>query len=170
MAITSQGQDALAERTDERQKLYISRLDHRGLQSLRSSDDAYEKVIQAAMRLENNSPQQQAKYEARLTEIAQHRAAVEAEINGRRNIEAQSKPVTELSNKEIITEVRALHARFDQLSAEYKQSAPAQREHLRDEMKPIMTRENELRQEYTGRAAQAQELSRDQVPEVAYSR
>ena len=58
MAITSQGQDALAERSEERQKVYLSGLDDRSLHSLRSSDDAYEKVIQAAMRLDNNSPQQ----------------------------------------------------------------------------------------------------------------
>jgi dsDNA-specific endonuclease/ATPase MutS2 len=168
MAITAQ----------EKDNLDFSRVDNEGLQNLKSSAEAYEKVIQAAMRIESNTPQQQARYDAHLAEVTEHKAAVEAEMASRlkteqklvtQGHEATPKPATQLSNGEIVTEVRELHVRFEQLSEEYKHSAGSERQHVREEMKPVVARENELRQEYLGRAAQ--ELSRDRVPDpVAYSR
>jgi hypothetical protein len=80
------------------------------------------------------------------------------------------RPVNQLTNVEIVVEARELHSQFKQLSEQYNQAPAPQRAHLREEMEPLVNRERELRQEYTGRATP--ELSRDRVPEqqIAFGR
>ena len=80
------------------------------------------------------------------------------------------KPPNELTKQEIVTEARELHAHFSEMMSRFEtmQSGP-ERAQLRDEMKPLVTRENELREEYTGRvkAEVSREVSQDRVPEVS---
>lgn len=73
------------------------------------------------------------------------------------------KPVAQLSNREIIAEARDLHAHFRQLAERYAQAQVTQRAEIREEMQPLVNRERELREEFTGRVNP--ELSRDRVPE-----
>ena len=79
------------------------------------------------------------------------------------------KPPAEMTKAEIVTEAREIHAHFAQLMERFEQTPPgAQREEIREEMKPLVTRENELREEYTGRAKAEMspaELSQDRVPQ-----
>ncbi len=77
------------------------------------------------------------------------------------------KPVAQLSKREIVSEARDLHAHFQQLSERYQQAPKIQRAEIRDEMQPIVNRERELRQEFTGRVNP--EISRDRVPEQQIS-
>jgi hypothetical protein len=80
------------------------------------------------------------------------------------------KPVAQLTNQEIVAETRELHAQFRQLAERYEQAPGSQRAELREEMQPLVNREQELRQEYTGRVNP--ELSQDRVPEqqIGFSR
>jgi hypothetical protein len=79
------------------------------------------------------------------------------------------KPTNQLTNREIVAEARELHSHFKELSQQYDQAPTPQRAHLREEMEPLVNRERDLRQEYTGRATQ--ELGLDRVPEqIGYSR
>jgi hypothetical protein len=79
------------------------------------------------------------------------------------------KPVGQLSNQEIVGEARELHARFERLSEQYNEASAGQRPEIRDEMQPLVNRERELRQEYTGRTIQ--ELALDRAPEeISYAR
>jgi hypothetical protein len=73
------------------------------------------------------------------------------------------KPPAELTKREIVTEARELHAHFQQLMERFEQAPAGQKAEIRDEMKPLVTRENELREEYTGRVKA--EISQDRVPE-----
>ena len=57
-------------------------------------------------------------------------------------------PVAELSRDEIITEARGVRARLDDLAAKLDEADEAERLKVRDEMKPLAKRENELRDEY----------------------
>ena len=82
---------------------------------------------------------------------------------------------TELTKQEIVTEARELHARLSEMMTRYETMQPgADRAQLRDEMKPLAVRENELREEYTGRvkAEVTREVSQDRVPEqsIGYGR
>ncbi len=77
------------------------------------------------------------------------------------------KPVAQLSNREIVSEARELHAQFQQLSEHYQQAPATQRAEIREEMQPIVNRERELRQEFTGRVNP--EISRDRVSEQQIS-
>jgi hypothetical protein len=61
------------------------------------------------------------------------------------------KPPAQLSKQEIVTEAREVHARLEQLTERFEQAQGAERAQLRQEMKPLAVRENELRDEYTGR-------------------
>lgn len=80
------------------------------------------------------------------------------------------KPVAQLSNREIVAEARDLHAHFQQLAERYAQASASQRAEIREEMQPLVNRERELREEFTGRVNP--ELSRDRVPEqqIAFGR
>jgi len=80
------------------------------------------------------------------------------------------KPPAELTKQEIVGEARELHAHFQQLMERFDQAPAAQRAEIRDEMKPVVIRENELREEYTGRVKA--EMSQDRVPEqsIGYGR
>ena len=68
-----------------------------------------------------------------------------------------------------------MHARFSGMMERWDEMpAGRQRDELREEMKPLVLRENELREEYTGRM-KAAEISRDledRVPEqsIGYGR
>jgi hypothetical protein len=73
------------------------------------------------------------------------------------------KPATQLSTPEIVSEARDLHAHFQQLEERYQQAPASQKAEIREEMAPLVNRERELREEYTGRIAP--EISRDRVPE-----
>jgi len=85
------------------------------------------------------------------------------------------KAPSQLTNPEIVTEARELHARFSGMMERWEEMpAGRQRDELREEMKPLVLRENELREEYTGRM-KAAEISRDledRVPEqsIGYGR
>ncbi len=84
------------------------------------------------------------------------------------------KPPAELTKREIVTEARELHARFSGMIERFENMQPGpERTQLREEMKPLVTRENELREEYTGRvkAEVNREVSQDHVPEqIGYAR
>ena len=73
-------------------------------------------------------------------------------------------PASQLSNQEILRETCDLHAHFQQLSDRFEQAPPSQRAEIRQEMEPLVNREKELRQEYSGR--QGPEISQDRVPEM----
>jgi hypothetical protein len=90
--------------------------------------------------------------------------------NGQERSVQDLKPPTDLTKTEIVTEARDLHAHFQQLMERFEQSSGADRLQIREEMKPLVTRENELREEYTGRVKA--ELSQDRVPEqsIGYGR
>jgi hypothetical protein len=86
------------------------------------------------------------------------------------------KPPAEMTKPEIVTEAREIHAHFTQLMERFEgtPSGP-ERSQLREEMKPLVIRENELREEYTGRMKAEMnpvELSQDRVPEqsIGYAR
>jgi hypothetical protein len=81
-----------------------------------------------------------------------------------------------MTKPEIVTEAREIHAHFTQLMERFEgtPSGP-ERSQLREEMKPLVIRENELREEYTGRMKAEMnpvELSQDRVPEqsIGYAR
>jgi hypothetical protein len=208
MAITAQ----------EKENLDYSRVDNEGLQNLKSSAEAYEKVLQAAMRIESNTPERQAKYEVHLAEVSEHKAALNAEIQSRLTpeqkyeqfmqrtmdrVEAEQvaqrawrdehrpafeaaardgawapdwakrdlKPAPDMTNKEIVLEARDLHSQFQQLKEKYEQAPANQKAEIREEMAPVVNRENELRQEYTERvgADMKPEIKLDRVPQTQIS-
>jgi hypothetical protein len=81
------------------------------------------------------------------------------------------KPPSEMTKPEIVAEARDLHAHFTELMQRFEETpAGPERSHLRDEMKPLVLRENELREEYTGRVKA--EMTQDRVPEqsIGYGR
>jgi len=81
----------------------------------------------------------------------------------------ESKPIAQLTDQQIVTEAREIHARFAQLSEQYNEAPADQRPEIRQEMEPLVNRERVLRQEYTGRTTQ--ELAFDRAPEeISYSR
>jgi hypothetical protein len=77
------------------------------------------------------------------------------------------KPAPEMTNKEIVLEARELHSQFQQLTGKYEQAPATQRAEIREEMTPLVNRENELRQEFTGRLNP--EMKQDRVPEQQIS-
>jgi hypothetical protein len=86
------------------------------------------------------------------------------------NVSRELKPVAQLSDKEIVTEAREIHAHFKQLSERFEQATSGRRPEIREEMVPLVNRERELRQESAGRLKP--EWSQDRVPEqqMGYSR
>jgi hypothetical protein len=91
------------------------------------------------------------------------RPAVTAAPTGRRSVQ-------EMSNKQIVSEVYNLHDAFQELSARYeKAGGREERSALRDQMRPVVQCESELREGYLGRITQ--EIRRDAVePRVGESR
>lgn len=77
------------------------------------------------------------------------------------------RPAAQLSNKEIVSEARELHSRFHQLAEKFEQAPANQKAEIREQMTPLVNRENELRQEFTGRLNP--ELKQDRVPEQQIS-
>ena len=80
-----------------------------------------------------------------------------------------------MTKQEIVTEARELHAHFSEMMSRFETMQPGpERAQLREEMKPLAIRENELREEYTGRvkAEVSREVSQDRVPEqsIGYGR
>jgi hypothetical protein len=80
------------------------------------------------------------------------------------------KPAAQMSTQEIVSEVRGAHQQFQKLSEEFATASTDRRAELRQEMQPLVNRERELRQEFTGRLSP--ELTQDRVPEqqIAISR
>lgn len=80
------------------------------------------------------------------------------------------KPANELTKNEIVAEARELHGQFEQLSERFERAPAAQRAEIREEMVPLVNRERELRQEFTGRSNP--ELTTDRMPEqhIAFGR
>jgi predicted nucleic acid-binding Zn-ribbon protein len=68
----------------------------------------------------------------------------------------------QMSDKALVAEVRELHEKFATLSNEYEQGPPARRAEIRNEMKPLVNRERELREEFAGRLSS--EFTQDRVP------
>jgi len=60
-------------------------------------------------------------------------------------------PPAQLSKQEIVTEAREVHARLEQFTERFEQAQSSERAQLRQEMKPLAVRENELRDEYMER-------------------
>ena len=60
---------------------------------------------------------------------------------------------------------------FEQLKEKYEQAPANQRAEIREEMAPVVNRENELRQEYTERvgADMKPEIKLDRVPQTQIS-
>jgi hypothetical protein len=77
------------------------------------------------------------------------------------------RPAAEMNGKELVLETRQIHEQFQALSEQYTTAAPAQREMIQAEMKPLVARETELRQVASGRLSP--EISQDRVPEQAIS-
>jgi len=108
--------------------------------------------------------------------IAEHRlepkelpAISEAEYY-RRSAEAAGRdirPVEEMTNREIVSEARELHAHFRGLAERYEKAPAMEKAEIREEMAPLVNRENELRQEFTGRLNP--EMKQDRVPEQQIS-
>lgn len=110
------------------------------------------------------------KSEAVYTEAAGY--AQERKENAERLVQGwqHRPPASQMDRKEIIAETRTLHEHYEVLAERYQEAPPAQRAEIREEMKPIVARERELRQEFTGRMNP--ELTQDRVPtqEVGLSR
>ena len=87
-------------------------------------------------------------------------------MNERQNL----KPASQLTNEQISAESRELHSRYERLMERYEQAPASQRAEIREEIKPVVNRERELRQEFTGRTNP--ELTQDRVPsqQIGYSR
>ena len=104
-----------------------------------------------------------------------HSLILEEVIAGReaamreRSVVQDMKPAAQLSDTEIVKEARGLHAHFQRLVERFEQAPPPQRAEIREEMAPLVNRERELRQEFTGRLNP--ELTQD-VPEqqISFSR
>jgi hypothetical protein len=79
----------------------------------------------------------------------------------------EPKPAPEMTNKEIVLEARELHSQFHQLAQRFEQAPANQKAEIREEMTPLVNRENELRQEFTGRLNP--EIKQDRVPEPQIS-
>lgn len=77
-------------------------------------------------------------------------------------IEKPASPA-KMSTPELVAEAQGLHQQFERLHERYEQAPPSARAEVREEMLPVVQRENELRAEYGSRVAP--ELSRDRVPE-----
>ncbi len=176
MAITSQGNDALREELSQRSI--------ESLQGSLDSDRAMARIVESTARFQSNMPER-AEYLRQLgAEVAAHKSAVEAELASRgvgvdadmreRTTERTQAPANQLSNAEIVSEVHGLHAQFEQLSERYNSAPASEREQLRGEMKPVVERENSLREAYAGRATQEvnQEVNRDRAheAEIGFSR
>jgi hypothetical protein len=88
------------------------------------------------------------------------------------NVSRELKPAGQLSDREIVTESRDLHARFEVLQEQYRTAPADQRAEIRSELEPLVAREQEIRQEAQGRMSSETEISRDRVPEqqIGYSR
>jgi len=84
------------------------------------------------------------------------------------NVSRELKPAGQLSDKKIVTESRDLHARYEVLLEQYRTAPANQRPEIRQEIEPLVAREQEIRQEAQGRMAA--QVSQDRVPEISYSR
>jgi hypothetical protein len=105
-------------------------------------------------------------YERKREGISSRRGMKEEVMNERDNL----KSAAQLTTEQLATETRELHAHYEQLKERYEQAPPGQRAEIREEMTPVVQRERELRQEYTGRLKL--EITQDRVPEqgIGYSR
>ena len=75
----------------------------------------------------------------------------------------RKKPASEMANAEIVKEIHESHTQFRDLTVRYESSGtPEQKKEIRQQMQPIVDRERELREEYTGRSNP--EVTRDRVP------
>ena len=90
--------------------------------------------------------------------------------NGNERSVQDLKPAAQMSSQEIVAEVRGAHEQFQKLSEEFATASVDRRAELRQEMQPLVNRERELRQEFTGRLSP--ELTQDRVPEqqIAFGR
>jgi hypothetical protein len=105
-------------------------------------------------------------YERKREGLSPRRGVKEEVMNERQNL----RPAAQLTTEQIAVETRELHAHYEQLKERYEQAPPSQRAEIREEMTPVVNRERELRQEYTGRLKP--ELTQNRVPEqeIGYSR
>jgi hypothetical protein len=109
--------------------------------------------------------------ESRDFETGQRKALMEFSHNNNHELRLQQeqavltgpKPAAQLSNKEIVAEARELHSQFHQLAEKFEQAPANQKAEIREQMTPLVTRENELRQEFTGRLNP--EIKQDRLPE-----
>jgi len=88
--------------------------------------------------------------------------------NGHERSVRDLRPASEMTKEKIVGEARELHAHCKQLHDRFETSNGPEKLRIREEMKPLVTRENELREEYTGRvkAEVSREVCQDRVPEV----
>ena len=78
----------------------------------------------------------------------------------------QKKPASEMANADIVKEIHESHTQFRDLTLRYETSGtPEQKKEIRQQMQPIVDRERELREEYSGRSNP--ELTRDRVPSTS---
>ena len=105
-------------------------------------------------------------FEQKRKGLSPRRGTKERVMNERQNL----KPASQLTNEQISAESRELHSRYERLMERYEQAPPSQRAGIREEIKPVVNRERELRQEFTGRTNP--ELTQDRVPsqQIGYSR
>jgi|GEM_PF-4636615 len=103
----------------------------------------------------------------RVQQVAARHSAEQAVENAAPTVRRN---VPEMSNRQILSEVSNLHNAFQQLSARYEKAGTLEeRAALRDQMRPIVNREGELREGYLGRITQ--EIRRDgATPRVGESR
>jgi DNA-binding transcriptional MerR regulator len=105
-------------------------------------------------------------FEQKRQGLSPQRGTKEKVMNERRNL----KPAAQLTNEQITAESRDLHSRYERLMERYEKAPASQRAEIRQEIEPVVNRERELRQEYTGRTNP--ELTQDRVPsqQIGYSR
>ena len=95
-------------------------------------------------------------------QFARQIAPAETQIETKVKAQALASPA-KMSTPELVAEAQGLHQQFERLHERYEQSPASARAEVREEMRPVVQRENELRAEYGNRVAP--ELTRDRVPE-----
>lgn len=86
-----------------------------------------------------------------------------AKMNEPQNLKQSVKPAAELTTAQLAAEDLQLHERYEQLKDKYQKAAPEQKEEIRREMIPIVTRETEIRSEFGSRPPA--DLVVDRVPQ-----
>jgi ElaB/YqjD/DUF883 family membrane-anchored ribosome-binding protein len=86
------------------------------------------------------------------------------------NEQQNVKSAAQLTTTQIEAETRELHAQYEQLKERYEQAPQDERREIREKMSPLVNRERELREEYSGRVKPEITHDRGREQEMGYSR